>query len=82
VIGATSMIGRAIVDALAARHDVIPASQRSTPPTVDLAQPDSIRALYRVAGPLDAGSAPPVRPGSPRRSSRATMISNSVWRTS
>jgi NAD(P)-dependent dehydrogenase (short-subunit alcohol dehydrogenase family) len=70
VIGATRMIGRAIVDALAARHDVIPASQRSTPPTVDLAQPDSIRALYRAAGPLDAvvcaagqaRFAPPVEP--------------------
>ena len=54
MIGATGTIGRAIVDALAARHDVIPASQRSTPLTVDLAQPDSIQALYRAAGPLDA----------------------------
>jgi NAD(P)-dependent dehydrogenase (short-subunit alcohol dehydrogenase family) len=54
VIGATGTIGRAIVDALAARHEVIPASQRSTPLTVDLAQPDSIRALYRAVGPVDA----------------------------
>ena len=54
VIGATGTIGRAIVEALAARHDVIPASHRSTPLTVDLAQPDSIRALYRAIGPVDA----------------------------
>jgi len=54
VIGATGTIGRAIVDALAARHEVIPASQSSTPLTVDLAQPDSIQALYRAVGPVDA----------------------------
>lgn len=54
VIGATGTIGRAIVDALAARHAVIPASHRSTPLTVDLAQPDSIQALYRAVGPVDA----------------------------
>ena len=54
MIGATGTIGRAIVDALAARHEVIPASQSSTPLTVDLAQPDSIQALYRAVGPVDA----------------------------
>lgn len=54
VIGATGTIGRAIVEALTAHHEVIPASHRSTPLTVDLAQPDSIRALYRAVGPVDA----------------------------
>lgn len=54
VIGATGTIGRAIVAALTDRHEIIPVSHRSTPLTVDLAQPDTIRALYRAAGPLDA----------------------------
>ena len=54
VIGATGTIGRAIVEALASRHEVISASHHSAPLTVDLGQPDSIRALYQAAGPLDA----------------------------
>ena len=54
VIGATGTIGRAVVDALSGRHDIVPASHSSTPLTVDLAEPDSIRALYEAAGLVDA----------------------------
>ncbi|MBK8508270.1 MAG: short chain dehydrogenase [Candidatus Competibacteraceae bacterium] len=54
VIGATGTIGRAVINALSERHDIVPASHGSTPLTVDLAQPDSIRALYEGAGLVDA----------------------------
>lgn len=54
LIGATGTIGRAVAEALAARHEIVPASHGSTPLTVDLAQPDSIRALFEAAGPVDA----------------------------
>lgn len=54
VIGATGTIGHAVVDALAPRHEIVRASRSSTPITVDLARPDSIRAMYQAAGPVDA----------------------------
>ena len=54
VIGATGTIGRAIVEALADRHDLISVSHHRTPLIVDLAQADTIRALYRATGPVDA----------------------------
>ena len=54
VIGATGTIGRAVVDALSDRHDLVPVSHGSTPLTVDLAQPDSIRAMFEAAGLVDA----------------------------
>ncbi len=54
VIGATGTIGRAVAEALSARHEIVPVSYGSTSLTVDLAQPDSIRALYKSAGLVDA----------------------------
>jgi NAD(P)-dependent dehydrogenase (short-subunit alcohol dehydrogenase family) len=54
VVGATGTIGRAVVAALMSRHDIVPISRRSTPITVDLADPASIRAMYRTAGHADA----------------------------
>ena len=54
VIGATGTIGRVIVEALADRHDLISVSHHRAPLTVDLAQPDTIRALYRATGRVDA----------------------------
>lgn len=54
VIGATGTIGRAVVEALSDRHDIVPVSYGSTPITVDLAQLDSIRALFETAGLVDA----------------------------
>ena len=54
VIGAPGTIGRAVVGALSDRHDLVPVSHGSTPLTVDLAQPDSIRAMFEAAGLVDA----------------------------
>jgi NAD(P)-dependent dehydrogenase (short-subunit alcohol dehydrogenase family) len=53
VVGATGTIGRAVVDALGG-HEVVKVSHRSTPLTVDIADPDSIAALYRRLGSFDA----------------------------
>ena len=54
VIGATGTIGRAVCRTLAARHDVIKVGNKSGDFQVDLANPDSIQALYKAIGPLDA----------------------------
>lgn len=54
VVGATGTIGRAVVEALASRHEIIAASRTKAGITVDLASMDSIRAMYRSAGPVDA----------------------------
>ncbi len=53
VIGATGTIGRAVVAALS-DNEIVPASRKSTDLTVDLAEPASIRDMYRSAGKLDA----------------------------
>lgn len=54
VIGATGTIGRAVVAALSAGNEIVPASRQSTAITVDLAEPASIRRMYIAAGKLDA----------------------------
>jgi NAD(P)-dependent dehydrogenase (short-subunit alcohol dehydrogenase family) len=54
VVGATGTIGRAVCDALAAKHDVVRASRHRSSLTVDIAQPASIRALYAAVGRVDA----------------------------
>jgi NAD(P)-dependent dehydrogenase (short-subunit alcohol dehydrogenase family) len=54
VVGATGTIGRAVVAALLASHEIVPVSRRSTPITVDLADPSSIHAMYRAVGHIDA----------------------------
>ena len=54
VVGATGTIGQAVVAALAGRHDVVRASRHHAPERVDIADPDSIRALYARIGRLDA----------------------------
>lgn len=53
VVGATGTIGRAIVDALRG-HDVVAVSHRHTDLRVDLADPASIRGLFRTVGKVDA----------------------------
>ncbi|MGE5415085.1 MAG: short chain dehydrogenase [Syntrophomonadaceae bacterium] len=53
VVGGTGTIGRAIVAALEREHEVIPASRKAKL-VVDVADPESIRAMYRAAGPVDA----------------------------
>ncbi len=54
VVGATGTIGRAVVAALLGSNEIVPVSRRSTPITVDLADPLSIRAMYRTVGHVDA----------------------------
>ena len=54
VVGATGTIGRAVVKALASRHEILSVSHKSTPITVDFADPDSIRAMYKRTGTVDA----------------------------
>ena len=53
VVGATGTIGRAVADALAARHEVLRASRKADV-TVDITIPDSIRDMYQRVGKLDA----------------------------
>ena len=54
VVGATGTIGKEVVAALAAEHEIVPASRRSSELTVDIADPASIRALYERVGKVDA----------------------------
>ena len=55
VVGASGTIGRAIVAALGGegKHEVLAASRRSKV-RVDIADPESIRAMYRAVGAVDA----------------------------
>jgi NAD(P)-dependent dehydrogenase (short-subunit alcohol dehydrogenase family) len=54
VIGAAGTIGRSVVSVLeGAGHDVVRAS-RTGEPRVDLSEPDSIDALFRAVGTVDA----------------------------
>jgi NAD(P)-dependent dehydrogenase (short-subunit alcohol dehydrogenase family) len=54
LIGATGTIGEAVAAALAGRHDVVRASRQKADEQVDIADPGSIRALYRRVGRVDA----------------------------
>jgi NAD(P)-dependent dehydrogenase (short-subunit alcohol dehydrogenase family) len=54
IIGPQGTIGREIVKALAGEHEVIGASRKDGDITVDIREPESIRAMYEKAGRLDA----------------------------
>jgi NAD(P)-dependent dehydrogenase (short-subunit alcohol dehydrogenase family) len=54
VVGATGTIGRAIVAAVEGDHEVVPVSFHNSAITVDLTSPDSIVAMYRQVGAVDA----------------------------
>ncbi len=54
VVGATGTIGRAVVAALSPNNEVISASMRNAAVKVDIADPASIRQMYRSLGKLDA----------------------------
>jgi NAD(P)-dependent dehydrogenase (short-subunit alcohol dehydrogenase family) len=54
LIGATGTIGQAVAAALGARHDIVPASRQKAHENVDLSDPDSIRALLKRVGRVDA----------------------------
>lgn len=53
VVGSTGVIGRAVVEALSARHAVVSA-HRGGSPRVDITDPSSIEALYAEVGRVDA----------------------------
>src|SRR5436305_8538303 len=54
VIGATGTIGKAVVAALAGRHEVVSASRHKSHEQVDIADPKSLRALFDRVGRVDA----------------------------
>ena len=54
VVGATGVIGRAIVTALGTEHEVVTASRKGSQHHVDISQPESLRQLFEKVGPLDA----------------------------
>ena len=54
VIGATGTIGKAVVEALSGRHEVIRVGRRSGDYQVDATSRESIERLFRDIGPFDA----------------------------
>jgi NAD(P)-dependent dehydrogenase (short-subunit alcohol dehydrogenase family) len=54
VIGATGTIGRAIVQAIGNRHEVIPVSFSKSAVKVDIADRSSITKMFEAAGRVDA----------------------------
>ena len=54
VIGATGAVGKAVVNELAQRHEVIQASRSSVTYPVDITQAASIEALFKKTGKIDA----------------------------
>lgn len=54
VIGASGLLGRAIVTELAPRHEIVSAGSKSGDVRIDLADPASIVAGLKAAGALDA----------------------------
>lgn len=54
LIGATGTIGKAIAAALGTRHDIIPVSRHRARESVDLSDPQSVRALFGRVGRVDA----------------------------
>ena len=53
LIGATGTIGRAVAAVLSPRHEVLAVSRHSEPLRVDISSPESVRALFAAAGPVD-----------------------------
>ncbi|HEX2613672.1 MAG TPA: short chain dehydrogenase [Fibrobacteria bacterium] len=54
IVGATGTIGSAVARALSSRHEVLLAGNARGDFRVDLADPQSIRALFQAAGIVDA----------------------------
>jgi NAD(P)-dependent dehydrogenase (short-subunit alcohol dehydrogenase family) len=54
IVGATGTIGRPLVAALQGKHELVLASKQQAHEKVDIADPASIRALYKRVGKLDA----------------------------
>ncbi len=54
VVGATGTIGRAVVQELSARHEVLETAQNSGKYRVDVASAESIKSLFEQVGKVDA----------------------------
>ncbi len=54
IVGAAGHVGKTAVEALSARHEVIPVGKTSGDVQVDIEDIDSIRAMYRRVGKVDA----------------------------
>jgi NAD(P)-dependent dehydrogenase (short-subunit alcohol dehydrogenase family) len=54
LVGATGTIGQAVAAGFGARHEVIPASRNKAHEKVDVSDPDSILALLKRVGRVDA----------------------------
>ena len=54
LIGATGTIGSEVARALSSGHEIVSVSRGHTAITVDIADPQSIRAMYQAAGKVDA----------------------------
>ncbi len=54
VVGASGVLGRAIVAELSPRHDVIAGGSKSGDIRIDITDPASTEAALKAAGPLDA----------------------------
>jgi len=54
VVGASGTIGAAVVTALSSGNQIVAASRKSSAAPVDMADPESIRAMYRSLGKVDA----------------------------
>jgi NAD(P)-dependent dehydrogenase (short-subunit alcohol dehydrogenase family) len=54
VVGASGVLGRAIMAELSPRHDIISAGSKTGDVRIDIADPASIVAGLKAAGPLDA----------------------------
>jgi len=54
VVGATGTIGKAVVEALAGRHEVVKVGKRGGDRQVDIADSESIRRLFEQVGRFDA----------------------------
>ena len=53
-VGGAGTIGRAVVEHLSARHDVVVAGRTSGDVQVDIGSPDSVRLMYEQVGGFDA----------------------------
>ncbi len=54
VVGATGTIGQAVVAALEGHHDIVTASLHKATVKVDISNPESIKAMYKQVGEVDA----------------------------
>jgi NAD(P)-dependent dehydrogenase (short-subunit alcohol dehydrogenase family) len=54
IVGASGIIGRAIVEELGARHEIVPVGRSSGALRMDFTDAASIRAAFEQAGPIDA----------------------------